>query len=246
MNILFNTFLFITGVIIGLLWEEKAREIPKNLDLKKTHYSNRPKQDLISKWNYILIGGASTVFLANIFNINTSDFDISNLIIYIFAMLYISTLVIIGGIDRIYTKIDKNMISFGIITSIFYMLYLCMEDLASINLSITYLGIYMIVLIIDSFLLRKFAKDSYIVDLLLLLAITLVFTDLHILVYTIAMTVMAISVYAMVLNLQKKKNGNKKIKINEIPIGFFVSASNIIVLFMVEFFANYVVLLVNK
>ena len=123
MNILFNTFLFIIGVIIGLLWEEKAREIPKNLDLKKTHYSNRPKQDLISKWNYILIGGASTVFLANIFNISTSDFDISNLIIYIFAMLYISTLVIIGGIDRIYTKIDKNMISFGIITSIFYMLY---------------------------------------------------------------------------------------------------------------------------
>ena len=243
MNIIFYTIIFVIGSVIGGLWAIKAREIPRELDLKKTHYSNNPKSDLISELTYILIGGISTVVLANIFNININGFDIANFIIYIFAMLFISTLVLIGGIDRIYSRIDKKTLSFGIISSILYMLYLCMEDLTRLNLSVIYLGIYMILLVIDSFLLRKFAKDSYIVNLLLILVMTLVFTDLHILVYTISMALIAVGLYALVLNFQKKKNGNKKIKINEIPVGFFIAASTVIVLFMVKIFEKYLLLI---
>ena len=243
MNIIFYTIIFLIGSVIGGLWAVKSREIPRELDLKKTHYSNNPKSELISELTYILIGGVSTGVLANIFNINFNQFDISNMIIYVFAMLYVSTLVLIAGIDRIYTKIDKKTLSFGIISSILYMLHLCIVDLASIHLSIIYFGVYMILLVIDSFLLRKFAKDSYIVNLLLVLTMTLVFTDLHILVYTLIMSLVAVGLYVLLLKLQKKKNGYKKIKIKEIPVGFFVSASVVIVLFMVKIFENYVLLI---
>jgi len=241
MNIVFYIIIFIIGSIIGALWAVKSREIPRNLDMKKTHYSNNPKADLISELTYILIGGMSTVILANILNINIYEFEISNLTIYVFAMLYISTLVLIGGIDRCYSKIDKKMIAFGIISSIIYMLYLCTIDLASINLNAIYLAIYIILLVIDSFLLRRYAKDSYIVNLMMLLTIILVFTDLRILVYTVVMTAIAIMLYVLILKMQKNKNGNKKIKVKEIPIGFFVAASNVIILFMVRFFENYII-----
>ena len=241
MNILFYTILFIIGSVVGGLWAVQSREIPKILDLKKTHYRNRPKEDLISELTYILIGGISAVVLANILNISMNQFDILNFIIYIFAMMYISALVLIGGIDRVYSKIEKKTLAFGIISSILYMLYLCIVDLASIHLNVIYLAVYIILLVIDSFLLRRFAKDSYIVNLLMVLVMILVFTDLKTLTYTLVMALIAIGFYTLLLKYQKKKNGNKKIKINEIPVGFFVAASNVIVLFMVRIFENYLI-----
>lgn len=241
MNILFYTILFIIGCVIGGLWAVQSREIPKILDLKKTHYQNKPKTELISELTYISIGGVSAVILANIWNINMYQFEISNFIIYIFAMIYISALVLIAGIDRGYSKIEKKTLAFGIVASILYMLYLCIVDLASVHLSVIYMAIYMILLVIDSFLLRKFAKDSYIVNLLMVFVMILVFTDLKILTYTLVMVLIAVGVYILLINLQKKKNGNKKIKINEIPVGFFVAASNVIILFMVKIFENYLI-----
>ena len=241
MNILFYTILFIIGSVVGSYWAVRAREIPKILDLKKTHRKIKPKQELISELIYIMIGGMSAVILANILNIHIEEFDIAKMLIYVFAMLYISALVLIAGIDRIYTRIEKKTLAFGIISSILYMLYLCMIDLASTHLSVIYLAIYMVLLVIDSFLLRKFAKDSYILNLLMVLTMILVFTDLKTLTYTLIMALIAVILQIILLNMQKSRNGNKKVKINEIPVGFFVAASNIIVLFMVRVFENYII-----
>ena len=239
MNILFYTMLFIVGIVVGNYLAIKAEEIPKRLDLKKTHYSNYTNERLISKLTYIFMGGLTSVILANVLNINTHEIEPAKLIIYIFAMMYVSTLIITAGVDRNYTKIDKKLLAFGIIISILYMLYLCMVDLASVHLSIIYLAIYMILLVIDSFLLRKFAKDSYIVNNLMLITIILVFTDLRALTYTLVMAVVATILYILLIKSQKRKNGNKKLKINEIPVGYFIAASNVMVLFMIRIFENY-------
>lgn len=241
MNIVLNIILFIIGCVAGGICAIQARDIPKMLDLKKTHYSRKKNATLISEMTYIFIGGVSAVVLANVVELGNNYFDLSSIIIYIFSMIYVSTLVLIGGMDRVYSKIEKQTLAFGIITSILYMLYLCAVDLASIHLNVIYLAIYMILLIIDSFLLRRFAKDSYIVDLLLVLVMILVFTDLKILTYTLIMALIAVGLQVLLLNFQKKQNGNKKIKINDIPVGFFVVASNVIVLFMVRIFENYLI-----
>ena len=203
------------------------------------HYSNNLNEELISKMKYILMVGVAAVILANILKINIYEFDFYKIIIYIFAMLYISTLILIAGIDKVYSKIEKSILAFGIISSIMYMLYLCIVDFESIYLNGIYLAIYMVLLIIDAFLLRRYAKDSYIINTLMFLIIILVFTDIKILIYTLVMAVIAIIIYALIQIEQKKKNGNKKLKINEIPIGYFIAASNIIVLIMMRVLENY-------
>lgn len=241
MNIIFYIIIFIIGLIIGRYWELEASDIPKKLDLRKTQYSNKKNDEFVSKLTYMLIGGTASVILANTLKINVDEFDITNIIIYVFAMLYISTLVVIGGIDKNYSKIDKKVLAFGIVSSITYMIYIFVIDFSSAQTNIVYLAIYMVLLIIDSFLLRKFAKDSYIVNLLMLISIILVYSNLRILIYTLIMAVIAILMYYVILESQKKKNGNKKIKVNEIPVGFFISTSNIIVLFMIRIFQNYLV-----
>ena len=102
-----------------------------------------------------MLGGIISVILANVLGINIDELDLFNIIIYVFAMLYISTLVLVGGIDKIYNKIEKRIIGFGIISSIIYMIYLCAIDLASIHINVIYLSTYIVLLAIDSFLLRK-------------------------------------------------------------------------------------------
>lgn len=241
MNIIFYTIIFVIGLIIGRYLELEASDIPKKLDLRKNQYSNKKNEEFVSKLTYMLIGGTVSVILANTLKINVNEFDITNMIIYVFAMLYISTLVVIGGIDKNYSKIDKKLLAFGIVSSIVYMIYTAIIDFSSVQINIIYLFIYIVLLAIDSFLLRKFAKDSYIVNLLMVISIILVYSNLRILIYTLIMAVIAILIYYVILESQKKKNGNKKVKINEMPVGFFIATSNIIVLFMIRIFQNYLV-----
>lgn len=241
MNILFYAILFIIGIVVGSVWAIKANKIPKSLDMKKTCYTNNPHEEFISGLTYILLGGMISVILANVLGINIDEFDLFNIIIYIFAFVYISTLVLVGGIDKIYNKIEKRIIGFGIISSIIYMIYLCSVDLASIHINVIYLSIYIVLLAIDSFLLRKYAKDSYIVNILMLLNIILSFTDLRTLTYTSLMAFIAIIIYILMQKIQKKRNVSRKFKINEIPVGYFITTSNLIVLFMIRIFENYLI-----
>lgn len=241
MNIVFYIVIFLIGVIIGEFWNEQVTELPQKLDLKKTHYSNKKNEEIITNITYEVIGGIISLILALTLKITPQKFDMVNLIIYIFTMLYMSTLVIIAGIDKNYSKIDKKMLAYGVVTSMVYMIYISIIAPESIYLNLGYLLIYTILLLIDAFLLRKFAKDSYIINLLILIAITLVYSNFIIVTYTLVMTLIGVLVYIFILNVQKKKNGNKKIKINEIPFGYFISASNIIILFMVRILESYFV-----
>ena len=56
---------------------------------------------------------------------------------------------------------------------------------------------------------------------------------------TVAMSIVAIVIYILLRKTLQKNVGNKKIKFEEIPIGFYIGASNIIVLFMMTFITNY-------
>lgn len=241
MNIILYMIFFLTGITSGYYCSLIANEIPKKLDLKRTNYGKNYNESLASKLTYTLIGGVSSVVLANTLNISVSSYDISSIIIYIFGMIYISILVLIGGIDKNYSKINKSVLAFGVVSSILYMIYLFVIDLSSVNLNIKYLFVYMILLLVDAFLLRKFAKDSYLINLLILISIISVYSNFIILVYTLILAMISIMLYTIILKSQQRKNGNKKIKIPEIPIGFFIASSNIIVLFMVRIFESYFV-----
>lgn len=157
----------------------------------------------------------------------------------IFVLLYVIAIILIAEKDRRQIKIDRNLLLCGIIGSIVYMIYMYIIEPSSIYWSAIYLEIHAILLAIDTFVLKRYARDSYIIKILMLLNIIFTFTKLEITIYTIIMSILAILIYLLILQLRKKKNGNKKIKFDQIPVGFFVGASNLIILVMMFCITNY-------
>lgn len=266
MNIFLYAIIFIIGTVFGSFYTLAVYRIPKNIDIVKKHSycpncnhklgffelipvlsyiflggkCKHCKQKIIIRYLLLeLLGGVSFVMLAIALKIDALNLNISNIIIYIFVVLYLTAIILISGIDKEYRKIDKRVLAYGIIISIIYMIYLYTIDATSIYRYAIYLAIYVILLSIDTFLLRRYAKDSYIINILMLLNMILIITEAEICIMTVIMAILAISIQILLVKFTQKNVGNKKIKLQEIPIGFFIGSSNIIVLFMMTFISNY-------
>ena len=61
----------------------------------------------------------------------------------------------------------------------------------------------------------------------MLFDIIFMFTGADVFIYTLIITAIEILVYLLIEKIKQKKNGNRKIKLNDIPVGYFVSVSNI-------------------
>ena len=266
MNIFLYAIIFITGTVFGSFYTLAVYRIPKNIDIIKKHSycpNCNHKLDffeLIPVLSYILLGGKckhckqkirirylllellggiSFVVLAIALKINVYNLNISTLVLYAFVILYLTAIILISGIDKEYRKIDKRVLAYGIIISIIYMIYLYTIDPTSIYRYAIYLALYIILLSLDTFFLRRYAKDSYIINILILLNMILIVTEVEIFIMTVIMSAMAILIYILLRKTLQKNVGNKKLKFEEIPIGFYIGASNIIVLFMMTFITNY-------
>jgi len=261
MNIFLYVIIFIIGTLFGSFYTLAVYRIPKNIDIVKKH-SYCPNcnhklgfLELIPVLSYILLGGKckhckqkirprylilevlggiSFVILAMILGIDAYYMSLQKIIIFVFTILYLTAIILISGIDKEYIKIDKRVLAYGIIISMLYMIYLYTIDATSIYRYAIYLAIYIILLIIDTFLLRRYAKDSYINNILILLNMILVFTELNNLIRTIIMAVTAILIYILIIKITQKKNRSIKIKLNEIPVGYFIGASNIVIILMIS------------
>lgn len=245
MNILLYTILFLVGIIVGSFWKRAIYRIPRNMKLTKkvSYYKDANHkltyEEVIQELSFMLLGGVILVVLAKILQIDASNLKISAVMIYLFTALYLTVLILIAGIDKENIKIEKRILIFGIITSILYIVYLYSIEPSSIYINTISLGIYVILLVVDTSLLRMYAKNSYIVDILMLLNIILIFAETEMFIYTIIMSIIAILIYMILLKIKQKKTGNKKIKLSRIPVGYFISISNIIILFMMNFIISY-------
>ena len=262
MNIFLYVIIFIIGTVFGSFYTLAVYRIPKNIDIIKKHsYCPNCNHklgffELIPVLSYIflggkckhckqkirirylfleLLGGISFVAFALALKINVYTLDVQTIIIYTFLILYATAVILIGGIDKEYIKIDKRVLAYGIIISMLYMIYLYTIDSAIIYRYAIYLAVYIILLTTDTFLLRRYAKDSYIVDILMLLNIMVMFTEVEVLTKTIIMTILAILIYILIIKITQKKTISKSIKLKEIPLGYFICASNIIMLLMTIF-----------
>lgn len=245
MNIILYIILFLIGVSCGCFYKVASYKIPKNMNLLKHSYyhnSNEKKglKQMMSVLTYMLIAGTSFVVVAKTLELDI--YNITSIIIYILTLLYISTIIIISGIDKEYVKIEKKTLTFGTLVSLIYIIFLCTMDstTSTIYKYVIYLGIHIILLIVDTFLLRRYAKNSYTIDMLILLNIILIFSEVEITFYTIVMAILAIGINILLLKIRQKKSGNKQIKLNEIPMGFLVGASNLIVIYMFTFITQFI------
>ena len=64
----------------------------------------------------------------------------------------------------------------------------------------------------------------------MLFNIILIFTGTRIFTYTLILTAIEILVNLLIAKIKQKRNGNKKVKLSNIPVGYFLGINNIFVL----------------
>lgn len=223
--------------------------------------------DMIPILSYVFLGGkcrycgqkirprylmlevmSGIVFVLFAISVKLSIFDIifldKQLIAYfITGLLYIATIFIIAGIDKENVKIEKPVLLFGFICVTIYMIYLYIVEInTNVYRYVIYLIVFGILTIINTFILRKNAKGNYTIDILLLLTFMLSFTYEFVCIFSVIITLIAISLQLIIKNILAKKSKCVKTEIKEytkLPIGFYLCTANIITLIVSNIFIFY-------
>ena len=150
---------------------------------------------------------------------------------------------IIAGIDKENIKVEKPVLLFGFICVIFYIIYLYIVGIeTNIYRYVIYLVAFCILTFFSTIYLRKKVKDSYPMDILLLLIFMLMFTYEVVCIYTIIITLLAVAIQLLLQKINKKKNKSVKVEREEskIPIAFYMCVANILTLIVTNFYIFYI------
>ena len=267
MNLFFYILLFIIGTLFGSFYTLAVYRIPKRQDITHTH-SYCPNcnhklgfLDLIPILSYVFLRGkcryckekirprylilealSGLLFVAMAFlmKFDLETISATKIAEYCFIVLYLTFIILIAGIDKENRKIDKLVSVYGIVISIMYMLYLCIVEQANIYRYGIYLIFYIVVLLLDTITLKKYAKNSYATGILLMVITMVIFTGEYITENAIIFTLLAISFYLLLNKIKERKNKKSEEQIaNKMSIGFYLGTFNIIMLLLVLFLNNY-------
>ena len=123
------------------------------------------------------------------------------------------------------------------------MIFLCIVDNANIYRYCIYLVAYIIVLILDTITLRKYAKSTYVNGVLLAIITMIIFTGECVTSLTIIITLLAIAIYLLLYKLKDIKNKQRKTDkqiAKEISIGFYLGTINITIFILVLLYNQYI------
>lgn len=260
MEALIYFFIFIIGTLFGSFFTLAVYRIPIKQSI--THgRSYCPKcnhrlefLDLIPVLSYIFLGGkcryckekirpryialeilSGITFLlfALSLKINLYNLEIFKLVYLVVGMLYLSTLFIIGGIEKEKHIISKSVFLFGLIIETLYIIYLYMLGI-NIYKHVIYLVLAMLFILLV-LIFRKKEKQTYTMEILALCFCIATFSMEKVTIITIVIA-LVITIIKQSFNLMKRyKNNIDKTKNDNnisIPIGFYLCISNIIVLIL--------------
>ncbi len=268
LNLILYTLIFIIGCLFGSFYTLAIHRIPKRQDIIHTH-SYCPNcnhklgfLDLIPIISYIglmgkcryckekirprylileILSGALFLLLAILIGLNMETITLAKIIEFGFIILYVTFVILISGIDRENRKMDKLVSVYGIVISIMYMLYLCIVEKTGIYRYGIYMVLYIIVLLLDTITLRKYAKNSYVTGILLTIITMVIFTGVYITENAIIFTLLAIFLYMLMWKIKERKKRNKKPEEQieaKLSIGFFLGTFNILMVLLVLFMTN--------
>lgn len=263
MNTLLYIIIFIMGTVFGSFYTLAVHRIPKRQDITHTH-SYCPNcnhklgfLDLIPVFSYIFLGakcryckekirpryfiiellsGISFVIISYLMNVKVESLNLILIAESAFMALYLCFIFLMAGIDKEYRRIEKSITIYGIIISIMYIVYLCVIEHASIYRYIIYLIFYILILILDTITLKKYAKNSYIDGIILTVLTMCIFTGEGVTISTIILVALAIAFTILLTKIKNITDKNRKKDDNiaqKISIGFYLGISNIINLIFV-------------
>jgi leader peptidase (prepilin peptidase)/N-methyltransferase len=190
-----------------------------------------------------ILSGLVFVLFAVSIKLNLLTSNLSTWVYFGFGLLYFVTLFIIAGIDKEKIKIEKSVLLFGYLVETLYIIYLyVVEKDSNIYRYVIYLAIICILILVDIAILRKRAKDSYPIEILLLCMLLLTFTYETVTFLTITFTLLCITFYqlghTLIRKKYRRKQKEKQAKVT-IPIGFYLCVTNIICLLITNFYIFY-------
>ena len=182
-----------------------------------------------------LLSGIAFLLFALSLRINLYNLEINRLVYLVIGMLYLSTLFIIGGIEKEKHYVSKGVLLFGLIVQIAYIIYLYIVGI-SIYKYVIYLSLILLTMLINIIILKKKRKENYTVQILTLCFYFAMFVKEEIVILGIIITLLMI--FIKQINIDKKDNKENVLEANKIiPIGFYLCVSNMITLIL----QNYII-----
>ena len=256
--------IYIIGTLFGSFFSLAVYRIPiKQSIMKGRSYCPNCNHklgffDLIPVFSYIFLGGkcryckkkiriryicleilSGLVFLVFTISlkINILDFDLFKLVYLILGMLFISTLFLIGGIEKENHYVSKSVLLFGLIGEAIYIIYLYILKVNIYKYAI-YLLVMCVLIIANAVLLKKNKKEIYTLQILILCMYILIFVKEELFLLTAILTLVLVIVDRIKNRMNnKKKNTNSLLKNSNksVPIGFYLCALNIVMIAIQNF-----------
>ena len=154
---------------------------------------------------------------------------------FIFSIIYLLVLIGIAIIDKKEHKISKKILVVGFIVEAIQIIYLYINNKYHLIEYLIYLVIFVILLIIDTIIIRKKGESLYVLQILMLCMYMAIFTDKYIFAVTVIYTLLVIGLYILIGRIStirkrrviKKQNAKELAKL---PIGFYLCIADILVL----------------
>jgi len=254
MEIFLYAILFITGIFFGSFFTLAVYRIPRKEDIliKHSYCPNCNHKlgffDLFPVLSFVFLGGkcrycgnkirarylilellSGIAFVIIAFCIKIDIFNMKNVIELAFLLIYISVLFIIAGIDKENIKIEKNVLFFGFVLEIVYMIYQYTLGVYNVYQYVIYLILFIILLILSTIDLKINLKEKYCIQILYLCLYIIFWCGSKIYILSSILTLLIIAI-KQIVSKEKK-----------LPIGFLLSASNIIVIIVLNTIVNYIV-----
>ena len=255
MNIILYIIIFMMGSVFGSFLTLATYRIPLNEDITHKH-SYCPKcnhklgfLDMIPILSYLcikgrcryckakispryfiieLLCGLSFVLLALTLGINVYKMNINVILNFALGVLYIVFIFLIAGIDIEHHYIDKRVLVYGIAVIFLYLIYEFIYGIYfNINRIVIYFIILMLVLIFNTYEIKKKGKDSYAINIIILCLIMTLFTYEWITIISIIMSLFIIAFAEILNSIVKRKNKNLKL-----PIAFYLCIANCITILL--------------
>ena len=268
MDAIFYIIIFIMGITFGSFYTLAVYRIPKGEDITHTHsYCPNCNHklsffDLIPIFSYIFLGGKCRyckqkirpryliletisglffVMIAYLMGLSIYNLETIKIIEYIFFILYFTFIILMAGIDKENRMINKPILMYGVIISIMYIVYLYIIEKTSIYRYVIYIALFVILLLLDTITLRKYAKNNYKFSILIIITIMTIFTGEYVTINSIISTLLAISITLLVKRLKKSKNRIISQQYNEkVKIGLYLSIFNVIYFIIVLAFCKFI------
>ena len=264
MEIFTYAILFLIGIFFGSFFTLAVYRIPKgeNILYKHSYCPNCNHKlgllDLIPVLSYLLLRGkcryckekvrirylllevlSGLVFVVYGYSVNFNilNLNINEYINMFFVALYLVGIFIIAGIDKEKKQIQSSVLWYEIFIAIAYMIYICTLNIKNAYIYVIYLAVLSLAILLDVISLRRTAKYNYWIKILILLIAMLMFNNIEVIVFTIAISLVLVCIYKMFIVLKQKLHKLKQKdnpKNTGFPYGFVICISNIISIFIVN------------